>query len=136
MYVKLHTVCKITHCAQNYTLCVRLLTQNSSHLENFTLQPKKLFPAPFEFFLPLFPSPSHHRAVEHTLTHEVIVHARVSLLCQGLSIKAWVNDRLKYKWKFLEIFQTDIASVDPSSWIAKISVEVENCVHHQSSKAS
>ena len=100
------------------------------------VQPKKLFPAPFEFFLPLFPSPSHHRAVEHTLTHEVIVHTRVSLLCQGLSIKAWVNDRLKYKWKFLEIFQTDIASVDPSSWIAKISVEVENCVHHQSSKAS
>ena len=49
MCVKLHTVCKVTHCVQSYTLCVKLHTEykssftfivkNSPHLNFFTPTP-------------------------------------------------------------------------------------------------
>ena len=57
-------------------------------------------------------------------------------LFQGVCIKAWLNDHLQYKRKFLKISETDTASVHPAGSVVKISIEVENGVYDQSSKAN
>ena len=42
--VQLHTVCKITHCVSNYTLCVKLHTAKLPFVGTFALTVKK-FPS-------------------------------------------------------------------------------------------